>query len=132
MKTKFLILVIFLTAFSFKEQYFVGTISYNFNYLDNKGNNLNGKFDYKKSIYRFSSFSYEGLTIGKDNLTYYYYSKTNKCFYVKSGMPDSSCFDYGLDNSTSKIYTKNESKKIKGQDCIIVYQESKNSKSVHY
>ena len=47
-------------------------------------------------------------------------------------MPDSDCLDYGNNNSNSTIYSKNEIKKVKGKDCLIVYQENDYAKSKHY
>ncbi|HMU47672.1 MAG TPA: hypothetical protein PKC72_14980 [Chitinophagaceae bacterium] len=116
-----------------KNQYFTGTIEYDYSYssdslnIDSLKNARLGK-----GFFRYDISDYQSRFIGQDTTTYFYSGKTNKCV-EESGRGKYECEDYGKASDSIisvKVYDTDE--KVLDHSCGIIEIQKTRSRVQYY
>jgi hypothetical protein len=107
--------------------HFTGTVQYAYTYESNELNldSLTAQKP-RMSIFRFDTLNYQSQFIGKDTVTYYYYSPLNKAVSQTGSLHGLECEDYGVATDSVlwvKVYDTEE--KIWGQTCKVIEFQTK-------
>lgn len=111
-----------------EENYFIGEVEYLYSYQSDTVD-LDSLKNTKpvKSIFRYDLTNYQNKFIGRDTITYFYFSELNICISETNSQKDYKCEYYGIANDSIisfRVYDTDE--KVLGHDCKVIEYQSKN------